>query len=471
MVFLFMNIIHHSEQVPQSFEAENAVIAGLLADNNLYATIDFLQHMHFYDPLNQRIFKYITELIDRGSLANKVTIWPVFMGDKDLIERGGEEYFITLSNSLLSIAHINDYAKQILELYMRREAIKVLTKSLSKCYTFSPNENATDFIESTEAELFNLFKSTQTNIESQEFHKLLKGVINSAQEARKSENKMTGTPTGFIDLDRHLGGFHKTDLIILAGRPSMGKTSLATTMGFNAAKMWNVPVGLFSLEMSAEQLAMRILGQEALIPPDKIRRGMLNSDEMDILVQEEKRLANVPFFIVDAPSLKISGIRAHSRRLIKEQNVGMIIIDYLQLITGAGRAENRVQELSEITRALKALAKELKIPIIALSQLSRAVEQREEKRPQLADLRESGTIEQDADVVMFIYRESYYEARKKPSEGSDKMKAWQERMHKIHNTAELILAKNRLGAIKNITLHYEDFLAKFGNHMDAVNFY
>lgn len=458
-------------ELPHSFEAENAVIAALLTDNNLYDKIaDFLHHVHFYDPLNQRIFKNIVDLIQKGSLANKITIWPSLYNDAVLKERGGEDYFNNLCQSALSISYIYDYAFQVFDAYMRRETIKILTNNLAKCYTFKPNESAATFIEGTESALFALSKMQTSDNGPIKIGGVLKGVVDEAREARKNENRIIGIPTGFIDLDRHLGGLHKSDLLILAGRPSMGKTSLGTTMGFYAAKACGIPVAFFSLEMSAAQLATRILGQEAMISPDKIRRGMLSQSDEEVLIDEAKRMANVPFFIDDTPALTIAGLRSRARRLKKQENIGLIIIDYLQLIHESNHSENRVQELSFITRSLKTIAKELDVPILALSQLSRAVEQREDRRPQLADLRESGTIEQDSDVVMFIFRESYYEARKKPPEGSEKMRLWQEKMNQTHNLAELMIAKQRHGPIKNIRLYYEDSLAKFGNYVESVQF-
>jgi replicative DNA helicase len=296
-----------------------------------------------------------------------------------------------------------------------------------------------------------------------DFKHVMSEVINQAKIVANSDGHTVGVSTGLIDVDKHLGGLHKSDLLILAGRPSMGKTALATNIAFYASK--HRPIAFFSLEMSAEQLAMRILAQESGISSDRIRRGAIGHADMNSLQNTAKQLANLPFFIDDTPSLTIAGLRTRARRLVRQEKIALIVIDYLQLINGGGNPEGRVQELSFITRSLKSLAKELNIPVLALSQLSRAVEQREDKRPQLSDLRESGTIEQDADVVMFVFREAYYEARKKPPDGSAKMGSWQENMSKIHDLAELVIAKQRHGPIKTILLHYQDSLTKFGNYL------
>ncbi len=458
-------------EMPNAIEAENALIGSLIYDNLVYEKIaDFLREEHFFDPLNKKIFKTIVHCINKGEMAKQITIWPYFVNDELLISRGGREYFENLTSSVFSITYAIEYGKQILDTYIRRQMIRIANEILVESHEVKLSATSLDNVEKAEQNLFELSNYMKINNSIQSFGTLVGNVVSAAKLAANNENKVVGVPTGFIDLDRYLGGLHKSDLLILAGRPSMGKTALATNIGFAAAKMYHKPVAFFSLEMSSEQLATRILAQEANISSDRIRKGLINSADINILSTYAQKIANVPFFIDDTPGLTISGLRTRARRLCRQEKVCLIIIDYLQLIGSASSAsENRVQELSAITRSLKTLAKELNIPILALSQLSRAVEQRDDKRPQLADLRESGTIEQDADIVMFIFREAYYEARKKPPEGSAKMIAWQENMVKMHNIAELMIAKQRHGPIKNITLSYNDGI--FGNYIsDKISF-
>jgi replicative DNA helicase len=312
--------------------------------------------------------------------------------------------------------------------------------------------------------------------------------VTMAEAAFKRSGKTTGVSTGFKDLDERLGGLHASDLIVLAGRPSMGKTALATNIGFNAARSFRpgesgtakaedgAVVGFFSLEMSSEQLATRILAEESGVPSHDIRQGRVSNEDFDKFVQASQRLASVPFFIDDTPALTIAGLRTRARRLKRQQGLGLVIVDYLQLLRGAGESggfENRVQEISEITRGLKALAKELNVPVLALSQLSRAVEQREDKRPMLSDLRESGSIEQDADVVMFVFREEYYLARseptQRPEEGvekfGDRHDKWKERCEQVYGLAEIHVAKQRHGPVGKVTLRFDGKTTKFDNYV------
>ena len=453
-----------------ALHAERAVIAALLKNNLLYEHVaDFLQDQHFYDPLHKKIYAAIVLFIAKGQLANNITLWPFFENDPAINEKGGEEYLKVLVSATLSVTHIGDYAKQVFDAYLRRELINIGQEIIQDAAEMKINHLAIDIISDAENKLFKISTMHVSGKSVQSFNSVLKSAVQQAQIAYKKDSHVIGIETGFIDLDKHLGGLHKSDLIILAARPSMGKTALATNIAFQAAKarlknlQTGAKVAFFSLEMSAEQLALRILGQESQIPSDCIRRGIMSSADFDKLTLKSQELAEVPLFIDDSPALTIAGLRTRARRLQRQEKIDLIIVDYLQLLVGGERSENRVQELSFITRSLKALAKELHIPIVALSQLSRAVEQREEKRPQLADLRESGTIEQDADVVMFIYREAYYEARKKPTEGSPKMQAWQAKMEKIYNIAEIMIAKQRHGPIRNINLFFQEAYTRFTN--------
>jgi replicative DNA helicase len=436
----------------------------------LYEKIaDILKPIHFSDPLSREIFTTIVHHIESGQLANKTTLWPYFKNKEVIINKGGEEYFASLTGSILSISYLRDYAKQIRDMYLRREIFKLGSDMQLQASKVEINKSIINIIEDSENKLFNLCTNNEVNKQCRNFSGLINDVLNKAKNCVKSEYKTAGIATGFVDLDKHMGGMYPSDLIIIAGRPSMGKTALAANIGFFVARSLKKGVIFFSLEMSDEQLAMRILGQEARVPSDKIRRGMLSQTDLNLLSNAAKEISSIPFYIDDTPALTVAGLKTRARRICNQEQkkgnpISLIIVDYLQLLSG-GQAENRVQELSFVTRSLKSLAKELNLPLIALSQLSRAVEQREDRRPQLSDLRESGTIEQDADVVAFVYRAEYYEARNKPAEDSPKMQQWQSKMEKIHDLAELIIAKHRNGPVGVITLNYQAEFTKFNNYI------
>lgn len=451
-------------------EAEVSVVSCLIYDNMLYEKIsDILKPIHFSDPLLRKIFSTVIHHIESGQLANRTTLWPYFMSDETILNKGGEDYFISLTSSILSISYLRDYARQIRDMYLRREVFKLGSEMQLQANIIEIDKSINNIIEDSESKLFNLSTINELNKQGKTFGSLIHDVLSKAKDTTKNEYKTTGIATGFIDIDKHMGGMHPSDLIIIAGRPSMGKTALATNMAFFVAKALKKGVIFFSLEMSDEQLAMRILGQEARIPSDRIRRGMVSQSDITLLSNSAKHISSIPLYIDDTPALTIAGLRTRARRICNQEQkkgapIGLIVIDYLQLLSG-GHAENRVQELSTITRSLKSLAKELNVPVIALSQLSRAVEQREDRRPQLSDLRESGTIEQDADVVAFVYRAEYYESRNKPAEDSPKMQQWQSKMEKIHDLAEFIIAKQRHGPIGTINLHYQAEFTKFSNYV------
>lgn len=450
-----------------SLQAEESVLGALLYNNLLYEKILFLEKNHFYLPLHREIFECIVKMIYKGELATPITIAPLFKENNIIKDRGEAKYWVSLVSNVGPIANINANAKYIYELYLRRCMQDISSECFKEAQEFNIDYPVEKIIESTEMKIFNL-SNVEKGSKKIDFKNLLIEVVEQAEVAAK-KNSMVGVASNLEKLDKHLGGFHKSDLIILAGRPSMGKTSLATAFAFNAAKNYanNQSFGaktcFFSLEMSASQLALRILGQESQIPSDRIRRGATNQAEIEKIKSVSKTLYEIPLFIDDTPAITIAGLRTRARRLMRQEKIGLIVIDYLQLLRSDKSNENRVQELSEITRGLKAIAKELDIPIIALSQLSRAVEQREDKQPQLSDLRESGSIEQDADVVMFVYREAYYESRKKPNSGSEKMQEWQLKMSKIYNKADIIIAKQRHGPIGTIGVHFEESTTKFSN--------
>ena len=464
--------------LPHNLELEQALLGALLHNNKLIEYVDdFLQEPHFFDPLHGRIFKAIRTCTQKGGLASPLTLTPFFQDDKALLDLGGIEYLSDLSKNIVSLTSTKSYGEQIYDFYLRRQLIDVGSTLSEDAKNITLEKSARTHIEAAEEKLFHLASMGTEERPLSPFKTALLSAIETAETAFKRDSHVVGITTGLKDLDRQLGGLHPSDLIIVAGRPSMGKTGLATNIAFNAAKAFMETNGkegaacaFFSLEMSSEQIAMRLLGQESGISSDRIRRGAISQDDFPRFVDVSRKLNHLPFYIDDTPALTVGALRTKARRLLRQKNLGLIVIDYLQLLAGK-HAENRVQELSQITRQLKALAKELNVPVIAASQLSRSVEQREDKKPMLSDLRESGSIEQDADVVMFIYREEYYLSRQKPSENSEKMGDWQAKMNQVHNQAEIIVAKQRHGPIGQMTLHFNGMLTKFSDlaQVSAVN--
>ena len=458
--------------VPMNVEAEQALLAALLTNNSAYEHIsDFLKPEHFYDDVNSRIFEAIAKLLENNQLADPLTLKNYFLQKDEMELIGGDRYLIELAKNSTISSNTSEYGKLIYDLFQRREILKISDEISNEANSFDLETNASNIIEKAEVKLYNLSSTGESNQDFKKFSTSLVEAINSAESAYKREGQLSGIPTGFTDLDQLLGGLHKTDLIILAGRPSMGKTALATNIAFKMVnansmdeeKKKNV-VGCFSLEMSSEQLATRILAEDSTISSEKIRRGQLNSNDFQKIVKSSQNLGELTLYIDDSPNLSISALRTRARRLKRKYGLDAIMIDYLQLIRPSlSRPDNRVLEIAEMTRNLKALAKELNIPVLCLSQLSRQVEQRDDKRPQLSDLRESGAIEQDADVVMFIYREEYYTERKEPSPGTEDYQKWQDKMAKIHNVAEVIVAKQRHGPIGKVNLHFEGSTTKFSN--------
>jgi replicative DNA helicase len=474
---------------PYHPEAEQTLLGALLINNAAYLRIsEFLQPEHFGNALHGRIFTAIGKLIERGQIANPVTLKNLFDQDAVLTEVGGAQYVARLAEAAAAIVNASDYARIIHDLHLRRKLIALGEDIVNDAFRQDLDDLAYDQIERAEKTLFDLATTGQAEGGFRTFGTALTSAILNAEAAFKRSGKTVGIATGFVDLDRKLGGLHPSDLIVLAGRPSMGKTSLATNVAFCAAKSYKPPpapeirnvaedgalVAFFSLEMSAEQLATRILAEESGVSSDRIRRGDVSHEDFDRFVQASQRLAAVKLFIDDTPALSVSAVRTRARRLMRQQGLGLIIIDHLQLLRPSNQLraqDNRVQEISEITRGLKALAKELNVPVLALSQLSRAVEQREDKRPILADLRESGSIEQDADVVMFIFREEYYLSRE-PSRRSDENESkfseryqeWRERLEKVHGLTEIIVAKQRHGPIGTVKLHFDAETTKFDNY-------
>jgi replicative DNA helicase len=476
---------------PYNLEAEQALLGAILVNNTAYARVsEFLAAEHFGNAVHGRIYAAIGKLIDRGQIANPVTLKNLFDQDGALAEIGGAQYLARLAGAAVTIINAEDYGRQIHDLYLRRELITVGEDVVNDAFRHDLDDPATEQIERAEKKLFDLATTGQAEGGFYAFQKALTSAIDSAGAAFKRSGKIVGVATGFDELDKKLGGLHPSDLIILGGRPSMGKTSLATNIAFNAARRYRpgetadgrkiaedgAVVGFFSLEMSSEQLAMRILGEQCGLSSDRIRRGDIDAKDFDKFVEASHRLSALPLFIDDTPALSVGALRTRARRLKRQQGLDLIVVDYLQLLRPSGpvRAlDNRVQEISDITRSLKAVAKELNVPVLALAQLSRAVEQREDKRPMLADLRESGSIEQDADVVMFIFREEYYQRQptQLPDESNEKFEKrhddWKQLMERIHGLAEVIIAKQRHGPIGNIKLYFDAETTKFENYIAA----
>ena len=470
--------------LPHDEEAEEVLLGNLLSDNTALDLIENgLSNFHFFVPIYGRIYQSICELVYKDQVANPLTLEHYFSDDEAFKELGGKEFLKQLCDGNLGSAVTKDYANLLKELYNKRELIK-LSKSLElSASKFDHEKQSLDIIEETESKLYELTenKSTSSN-QLISFKESINYAMESAKNAHLNKGQSVGVLSGFLDLDNLLGGLHKSDLLILAGRPSMGKTALATNIAFkissaNKNKGQDLQnVAFFSLEMSAEQLANRILAEQSLLSSDKIRRGKLSKEDYASLSKVSKDIAGSGLYIDDTPAITIPLLRTRARRLKRklEKGISLIVIDYLQLMRGTRKFENRVLEISEITQGLKSIAKELNVPVLALSQLSRAVEQREDKRPQLSDLRESGTIEQDSDVVMFIYRQEYYEERAEPkSSGTESSVAfteryikWQENLEQCKNLADIIIAKQRHGPIGSLQLHFDSKLTKFSNYAD-----
>lgn len=466
-------------QIPHNLPAEQNLLGAILLDNSAIEKIDDrLRAEHFYDPFHGRIFATASRLIERGQLANPVTL-KSFFTDVDEFEGGSAEtYLADLADGVISIAQAPDYAHTIHEAHLRRELISIGDEVITDASHPDVDVPAQTQIEAAEAQLFRLAETDQAGSGLRTFDTIIAASVNQADIARKSDGHLSGSSTGLTDLNNLLGGLHRSDLIILAGRPAMGKTALATNMAFHSATTTRTgeiaaPVAFFSLEMASEQLGTRILSERAQIDSEQIRRGKLDSREFDQLVSASTDIATAPFFIDDTPSLSVSQLASRARRLKRTSGLGLIVVDYLQLLTPqlGVRSENRVQEISNISRTLKAIAKELDVPVLALSQLSRAVEQREDKRPTLADLRESGSIEQDADVVMFVYREEYYLNKREPEQDlretiddfNSKHAAWVSKMQQAENKAEVIVAKQRHGPTGSVNVHFEKRFTHFSD--------
>ncbi|MDE3037829.1 MAG: replicative DNA helicase [Pseudomonadota bacterium] len=465
-------------EAPCNIDAEQALLGALLVNNDALSRLgDQLRAEHFYEPLHRRIFEAIHKFHDKGQIANPVTLKHYFDQDQALADIGGGAYLSKLAAAAVGVINVADYSHMIYDLALKRQIIGIGEEMVNVAYAHKIETPAATQIENAEQKLFNLSAEGAADRGFQSLKKSVIEAIKHAEHAHKHSG-LVGISTGFLDLNTILGGLHKSDLLILAGRPSMGKTALATNIAYQAClelvrdgekKNLNARdtgcVGFFSLEMSAEQLTTRLLSCASKLDSSGIFNGKISADQFSSLVMASKEMSSLPFFIDDTPALSIASLRSRARRLKRVHNLKLLVVDYLQLVRGNDSLamNSRVQEVTEITQGLKAIAKELDIPVLALSQLSRAVEQRPDKRPQLSDLRESGSIEQDADVVMFIYREEYYLSREQPREGTPEHSKWQADMDSALNIAEVIIAKHRNGPIDTAKLHFNGRLTQFSD--------
>ena len=468
-----------TESFPHNIEAEQQLLGAILTNNDVFDRISStIRAEHFFEPVHRRIYEIAAARIQKNALASPVTLKAFLEDDIGLKELGGPAYLARLAGAAISAFAARDYAQMIHDLAVRRELINLGRDISEKAARVEVTSEPKDQIIEAEQRLYLMGEQGHGERGFQSFLKAVTDAVNMANAAYQRDGGLAGLSTGLVDLDKKLGGLHRSDLLIIAGRPSMGKTALATNIAFNIARAYKRGrthdgtegavdggvVGFFSLEMSAEQLAARILSEASEVPSEQIRRGDMTETEFRRFVQAAKALEACPLYIDDTPALPISQLAARARRLKRTHGLDILVIDYLQLVRPATARDSRVNEVSEITQGLKAIAKELDIPVIALSQLSRAVENREDKRPQLSDLRESGSIEQDADVVMFVYREEYYKEREKP--GDDNLAAmadWQAAMERVHGKAEVVIGKQRHGPIGTVELSFEGRFTRFGN--------
>ena len=461
-----LNIVKNKlEELPNNIEAEQSVIGSILLSNEIFDDINMLiSSKNFYDPMHQKIYSAIESLIYKGMLANPITLKNLFENEKD--ELNIPEYLVKITKFSSSTRQTIEYSKLIYDLYVKRELIKISGNVIDLAKLNDLDNDGQKIIENFEKSLFDLAEKGSFSSSIVKFDEAMRQTIEMASNAYKNEEGIVGVPSGLRDLDDRLGGLHKSDLVIIAGRPSMGKTALATNIAFNAAKKIQnderkSSIAFFSLEMSSEQLSTRILAEQSRIKSNDIRRGRISEDQFDKFIETSKNVSELPLYIDETPAISIAALSNRARRIKRLYGLDMVVVDYIQLMRASNFKEGRVQEISEITQGLKALAKELSVPVLALSQLSRAVEQRDDKKPQLSDLRESGSIEQDADVVMFVYREAYYLKVKEPRPATVEHAEWQAKMNEVSHLAELIIGKQRHGPTGNITLEFEEMFTKF----------
>jgi len=454
------------KELPNNIEAEQSVIGSILVNNEVFDEINtIISNVNFYDPMHQKIFSSIENLIYKGMLANPITLKNYFENEKD--EINVPEYLVKITKFSTSARQAIEYSKIIYDMFVRRELIKISEQMIDSAKENDLETSGQNIIENSEKLLYDLAEKGTFSSSLIKFDDAMKQTIEMASAAYKNEGGIVGVPTGLRDLDDKLGGLHQSDLIIIAGRPSMGKTSLATNIAFNAAQniqnnATKSSIAFFSLEMSSEQLSTRIISEQARIGSNDIRRGRISDEQFDRFLETSKNISELPLFIDETPAISIAAMSNRARRIKRLHGLDLIVVDYIQLMKGSlNNKDGRVQEISQITQGLKAIAKELGVPVLALSQLSRQVEQRDDHKPQLSDLRESGSIEQDADVVMFVYREGYYLQRKEPREATVEHAEWQAKMNEVAHLAEIIIGKQRHGPIGKVTLEFEERFTKF----------
>ncbi len=461
-----LNLVKNTiKELPNNIEAEQSVIGSILISNEIFDEINILVNSkNFYDPMHQKIFSAIEKLIYGGMLANPITLKNHFENEKDILNI--PEYLVKITKFSTSSRQAIEYSKLIYDLFVKRELIKISENIIDTARLNDLDQNGQTIIENSEKALFDLAEKGSFSSSLIKFDEAVKQTIEMASNAYKNEEGIVGIPTGLTELDDRLGGLHRSDLLIIAGRPSMGKTALATNIAFNAAKKIRddnrkSTIAFFSLEMSSEQLSTRILSEQSRIKSNDIRRGKISEEQFDKFIETSKNISELPLYIDETPAISIAALSNRARRIKRLYGLDMVVIDYIQLMSASNSRDGRVQEISEITQGLKALAKELSVPVLALSQLSRAVEARDVKKPQLSDLRESGSIEQDADVVMFVYREAYYLEKLEPRQATVEHAEWQAKMNEVSHLAEIIIGKQRHGPTGNIMLEFEAMFTKF----------
>jgi replicative DNA helicase len=469
--------------VPYDVEVEQALLGAILVDNrSLEAVTALLKPEHFYDPLHQRLYETMVASQERGGMTlTPLTLHAAMKADPGLQEVGGHAYLIGLAQAAPALPNVRDYARILHDLAVRRSLIRIGEDMVNAAYEAPHDKPPKAQIEEAEKALYRISESSKYSGGPLDFAESLRRTVELAEKAQARGGRISGLVTGFSDIDSLLGGMQPSDLIILAGRPGMGKTSLATNMAFHTCRAYvqdmesgaevprGAPVLFFSLEMAAQQLSARILSEQTEIEMWKIRNGRFSENEWEKFVLTMQDLSTLPFYIDDTGGISIAQIAARARRMKREKNIGCVMIDHIQLVAGSGRPENRVQEITEISKALKVLAKDLDVPVIALSQLSRSVDSRDDKRPVLSDLRESGSIEQDADVVMFVYREEYYLKSREPDPGSAEHAKWLEKCERAHRRAEVLVEKHRHGATNRIELFFDDRFTRFSNLANDAN--
>src|SRR5689334_19933959 len=464
---------------PHNIEAEQSLLGAILVNNDaFYRVSDFLESKHFYEPIHQTIYETSASLIRMGKIATPVTLKTFLPADTDIGGMTIGQYLARLAAEATTIINAQDYGRTVYDLSLRRDLIGIGEDMVNVAYDAPVDFQPRAQIEDAERKLYELAESGRYDGGFQKFSQALAVAVDLAAKAFQRDGKLSGISTGMRDLDTKMGGLQHSDLIIVAGRPGMGKTSLATNIAYNVARAYvgelqadgttkaanGGVVGFFSCEMSADQLATRIVAERTGIPSSHIRRGGISEADFDKIREVSIELQSLPFYVDATGGLSIAQLMARARRLKRQKGLDLLVIDYIQLLSGSGkRSDNRVQEITEITTSLKALAKELNVPIIALSQLSRQVENRDDKRPQLADLRESGSIEQDADVVIFVYREEYYLQNKEPRIGTPEYEKWQTEMELAHGKAEVIIGKQRHGPTGTVNLHFDAAITRFSD--------